>query len=71
MATTPPHHADATWVNGEPSAEERAAQRRAARRMFRLYCFACGRSSETSTAPAHAGRCQECGGSMLVELVAD
>jgi hypothetical protein len=55
----------------EPSAEERAAQRRAARRMFRLYCFACGRSCEVSQAPTRPGRCVHCGGTMLVEVAAD
>jgi hypothetical protein len=55
----------------EPSAEERAAQRRTAKRVFRLYCFACGRSSEVSIAPARPGRCLHCGGTMLVEVTAD
>ena len=54
----------------EPSAEERAAQRRAARRVFRLYCFACGRSSEVSIVPVRPGRCLHCGGTMLVEMAA-
>jgi hypothetical protein len=58
-------------LRNEPSAEERAAQRRAVRRVFRLYCFACGRSTETSVAPAQPGRCIHCGGTMLVELAAD
>jgi hypothetical protein len=58
-------------LSDEPSAEERAAQRRAARRRFRLYCFACGRSTESATAPFRVGRCQDCGGSMMVELAAD
>ena len=62
----PPLH-----LRDEQSAEERAAQRRAARRVFRLYCFACGRSSEVSVAPAQPGRCVHCGGTMLVELAAD
>jgi rubrerythrin len=51
----------------EPSAEVRAAQRRAARRIFRLYCLACGRASEGSTPPARPGRCPACGGTLLVE----
>jgi hypothetical protein len=55
----------------EPSAEERAAQRRAERRVFRLYCFACGRSSDVLIAPARPGRCLHCGGTMQVELTAD
>ena len=54
----------------EPSAEVRAARRRSARRVFRLYCLACGRSSEASTPPARPGRCAACGGSMLTELAA-
>ena len=53
----------------EPSAEARAAQRRAARRLFRLYCIACGRSTESSVAPLRVGRCPHCGGTMLVEMV--
>jgi hypothetical protein len=55
-------------LSEEPPAEERAAQRRAARRVFRLYCVACGRSSEVSIAPARPGRCVHCHGTMLVEL---
>jgi hypothetical protein len=56
----------------EPSAEKRASERRAVRRVFRLYCFACGRSTESATVPtARVGRCQDCGGTMLVELAAD
>jgi hypothetical protein len=55
----------------EPSAEERIAQRRASRRVFRLYCFACGRSSEVAIAPARPGRCIHCGGTMLVEVAPD
>ena len=52
----------------EPSAEVRVAQRRTARRVFRLYCLACSRSSEVSTPPAQPGRCSACGGTMLTEL---
>jgi ribosomal protein L40E len=52
----------------EPSAEVRAAQRRTVRRVFRLYCLACSRSSEVSTPPARSGRCSACGGTMLTEL---
>jgi hypothetical protein len=55
----------------EASAEERAAQRRAARLVLRLYCLACGRSSDVPSAPARPGRCFQCGGTMLVEAVAD
>src|SRR5579859_6183647 len=58
-------------VPEEPSAEERAAQRKAARRVFRLYCFACGRSTEGTTTPERAGRCPVCGGTMLLELAAE
>jgi hypothetical protein len=58
-------------VESEPSAEIRAAERRAARRMFRLYCVACGRSSESPTAPLRPGRCPTCGGTMLLELAVD
>jgi ribosomal protein L40E len=52
----------------EPSAAARATQRRAAQRVFRTYCVACGRSSEGLSAPARPGRCLTCGGTMLVEL---
>ena len=55
-------------VPAEPSAEERAEQRRAARRVFRLYCFACGRASEAKTAPLRPGRCPACGGSMMTRV---
>jgi hypothetical protein len=55
----------------EPSAEERAAQRRAARIVFRLYCVSCGRSSEVAVAPVRPGRCVHCDGTMLVEVAAD
>ena len=55
----------------EPPAAERAALRRAARRVFRVYCFACGRSSEVLVAPLRPGRCLHCDGTLLVEVVAD
>lgn len=57
----------------EPSVEERAAERRALRRRFRVYCIACGRSSEASTVPARSSRsrCAHCGGTLLVEPTAD
>jgi len=58
-------------VPDEPPAEERAALRKAARRIFRLYCFACGRSTEGTTTPGRAGRCPVCGGTMLLELAAE
>jgi len=58
-------------VHDEPTAEVRAAERRAARRVFRLYCFSCGRSTESAAAPLRPGRCPTCGGSMLLELAAD
>jgi hypothetical protein len=54
----------------EPPAADRALQRRAARRVFRLYCLACGRSSEVLIAPVQPGRCGHCGGTMLAELAA-
>jgi DNA-directed RNA polymerase subunit RPC12/RpoP len=54
----------------EPSAEERAAKRKAARTLFRVYCIACGRSSEGASAPARLSRCEYCGGTMLIEPVA-
>ena len=58
-------------VQDEPTPEVRAAERRAARRVFRLYCFSCGRSTESSAAPLRPGRCPTCGGTMLLELAAD
>ncbi|MCA1648254.1 MAG: hypothetical protein LC797_23285 [Chloroflexi bacterium] len=59
-------------VPEEPCAEERAAIRKAARRVFRLYCFACGRSTEGTSSPTErAGRCPVCGGTMLLELAAE
>jgi hypothetical protein len=58
-------------VRDEPTADVRAAERRAARRVFRLYCFSCGRSTESQSAPLRPGRCPTCGGSMLLELAAD
>jgi hypothetical protein len=74
-AALPPRVRGSRWtplhLPDEPSTEERAAQRRAARRVFRLYCFACGRSSEVSVAPVRPGRCLHCGGTMLVEVAPD
>src|SRR5205823_14889543 len=71
-AGLPPRLRKSRWspiqLPNEPSAEERAAERRAARRVFRLYCFACGRSSEVLIAPARPGRCLQCGGTMLLEI---
>jgi hypothetical protein len=61
----------AVEVEAEPSAAVRAAERRAARRMFRLYCVSCGRSTESPTAPLRPGRCPTCGGTMLLELAVD
>ena len=58
-------------VESEANIEARAAARRASRRMFRLYCVACGRSTESATPPPQVGRCPACGGTMLVELAAD
>jgi hypothetical protein len=58
-------------VQDEPPADVRAAERRASRRVFRLYCFSCGRSTESAVAPLRPGRCPTCGGTMLLELAAD
>jgi hypothetical protein len=55
----------------EPPAAERRARGRAVRRVFRVYCFACGRSLDSPTVPARPGRCLHCGGTMLRELTAD
>ena len=52
-----------------PTAEQRATMRRAARTRFRAYCIACGRSSESATAPPRLSRCYHCSGTMLVEPV--
>jgi len=74
-AGLPPRLRKSRWspmnLPAEPSAEERAAERRASRRVFRLYCFACGRSSEVPTPPMRPGRCLHCGGTMQVEVTAD
>jgi hypothetical protein len=71
----PPRLPKAKWASvrlqEESSAEDRAAQRRVARRMFRLYCLACGRSSEVSIAPMRPGRCLHCSGTLLVEVAPD
>ena len=58
-------------LQDEPSAAERAARRRAARHVFRVYCIACGRSSDVSRVPARPGRCLHCGGTLLVEVAPD
>jgi hypothetical protein len=55
----------------EPPADVRAAARRAARLTFRRYCLACGRSTERAGAEDYHGRCPSCGGTMLVEPVAE
>ena len=46
--------------------EVTSRRRRAVR--YRVYCFACGRSSEVETAPKQMSRCDACGGTMLVEM---
>ena len=70
-ATAQPRRGRAPWSTlesaNEPSAEVRAAQRRAARVRFRAYCLACARSTERATAAGRPGRCQHCGGTILVE----
>ena len=55
----------------EPPAAERRARGWAVRRVFRLYCIACGRSLDSPTVTARPGRCLHCGGTMLRELTAD
>ncbi len=61
-----------TRVSHAEVQEERPAQPRpAARRVFRLYCFSCGRSTESTAAPPRPGRCPTCGGTMLLELAAE
>jgi|SRR5579884_1213440 len=71
----PPRRRRSRWMPlqlpDEPSAEERAARRRAARRTYRLYCFACGRSNDVEIAPARPGRCPHCGGTLLAEVAPD
>jgi ribosomal protein S27E len=58
-------------LQDELPAAERAAQRRAARRLFRVYCVACGRSTDVHIVPARPARCVHCGGTMLAEMTAD
>jgi hypothetical protein len=41
---------------------------RRARIAFRVYCFSCGRATDVDVAPRDPGRCQACGGSMVVEV---
>jgi hypothetical protein len=55
----------------EPTAEEREASVRAARPVYRLSCFACGRSTDVATPPPRPGRCPNCGGTLLLELATD
>jgi hypothetical protein len=55
----------------DPSAAEQRGRGWAVRQVFRLYCFACGRSLESPTTSARPGRCVHCGGTMLRELTAD
>jgi hypothetical protein len=54
----------------ESPAEERAAARRAARIVLRMYCVMCGRSENVKRAPAQPGRCQRCDGTLLTEMEA-
>jgi hypothetical protein len=59
-------------LRDELPAEQRAEDRRASRRVFRLYCVSCGRSTEGPIAPTgRPGRCPVCGGTMLLELTPD
>jgi hypothetical protein len=58
-------------LRAEPTASERAAQRKAARSLLRLVCLACGRATEPTPAPARGRRCPHCGGTMLLELAND
>jgi rRNA maturation protein Nop10 len=55
----------------ESTPEEREAQIRAARPVYRLSCFACGRSTDVATPPNRPGRCPNCGGTLLLELATD
>jgi hypothetical protein len=52
----------------EAPAEQREAERRAARIALRLYCVMCGRSVTVQRAPARPGRCPSCSGTLLTEL---
>jgi hypothetical protein len=52
----------------EESAEQRSAERRAARMELRLNCLMCGRSVTVRQAPARPGRCPSCSGTLLTEL---
>jgi DNA-directed RNA polymerase subunit RPC12/RpoP len=58
-------------LESEPPAEVRAAARRAGRLQFRRYCVACGRSTEGAGTEDGQARCPVCGGTMLVEPVAE
>jgi hypothetical protein len=55
----------------EPPADVRAAARRAARLQFRRYCLTCGRSTEGPGSEDRKARCPTCGGTMLVEPIAE
>jgi rRNA maturation endonuclease Nob1 len=52
----------------EELASTTAPHDRRTRIAFRVYCFACGRAVDVEVAPRDPGRCQACGGSLLVEL---
>ena len=58
-------------LESELPAEVRAAARRAGRLQFRRYCVSCGRSTEGAGTEDRQARCPSCGGTMLVEPVAD
>ncbi|MDQ6671077.1 MAG: hypothetical protein M3069_10050 [Chloroflexota bacterium] len=57
--------------HAEVQEELPALLRAPSRRVFRLYCFSCGRSTESTAAPPRPGRCPTCGGTMLLELAAE
>ena len=52
----------------EAPAEQRAAERRAARTTLRLVCVMCGRAESVQRAPARPGRCSSCDGTLLTEF---
>src|SRR6516225_1673857 len=51
----------------DPAASAPSEPRRR-RVRFRVYCFSCGRATEVAVVPTRTHRCDQCGGTMLVEV---
>jgi hypothetical protein len=68
MATSTSRPRNHFVLEAEAPAEQRLAERRAARIHFRLYCFSCGRSEIVAHPPIRPGRCVNCDGTLLTEL---